>query len=232
MKMRIIALLLLALLGLLVYLTQSQWRTMYDRYRGMETVESVRQKYEASVSARLSDALKSAGFSGFPDSLLLLAFKEEALLEVYGYREGWRLIKTYPFTASSGGLGPKLREGDRQIPEGIYQIGYLNPNSSYHLSLQINYPNESDRTRASAEGRTSPGKDIFIHGKQVSIGCIALGDPAIEEVFLLGAHAFPKGIRVIISPRDFRKNPQFPEIPSVSWAEQLYSQIREALEAV
>ena len=71
------------------------------------------------------------------------------------------------------------------MPEGVYRIVALNPNSSYHLSMKLDYPTEFDLSKARAEGRTRPGSDIFIHGKAVSIGCVAVGDDAIEEIFVL-----------------------------------------------
>ena len=69
---------------------------------------------------------------------------------------------------------------DGQIPEGIYGIGYLNPNSSYYFSLKVTYPNASDRARAKADGRTNLGGDIMIHGQAVTIGCVPVGDDAID----------------------------------------------------
>lgn len=89
--------------------------------------------------------------------------------------------------AASGGPGPKLREGDLQVPEGVYRLTAFNPNSSYHLSLRVDYPNAEDRAAedravARSDRRTSLGGDIFIHGKAVSIGCLAIGDPGIEEL--------------------------------------------------
>ncbi|MBR4615676.1 MAG: hypothetical protein IKO55_08730, partial [Kiritimatiellae bacterium] len=87
--------------------------------------------------------------------LRILVFKNERSVEVNA--PGWKAPRIYPMTAFSGSLGPKLREGDGQIPEGIYGIGYLNPNSSYYLSLKVTYPNASDRARAKADGRTNLG---------------------------------------------------------------------------
>ena len=141
----------------------------------------------------------------------------------------WRLLKRYPFTGFSGALGPKLREGDGQIPEGVYGIEYLNPNSSYHLSLKVDYPNAFDRRMAALEGRTQPGTDIFIHGGSATIGCIPLGDPAVEEVFVLVASVGRERTRVILAPRDFRAGHGPPAIETVGWEDQLYPAIQAAL---
>ena len=182
------------------------------------------------ISQRLQPHLNSAGFQNLPEKVLIAAFKEEQILEVYGARDDkWVLIQKYPFTAMSGKLGPKLKEGDRQIPEGIYNIEYLNPNSSYHLSMKVNYPNEFDKQKAAETGRTKLGFDIFIHGEDRTIGCIPIGNKPIEELYRLVEHAEKQGIKVIISPRDFRTNPTYPKINSVPWSAELYDKIKEEL---
>lgn len=133
----------------------------------------------------------------------LRAFKQERVLEVWTLAEAGKpyvLSKTYAFTAASGTLGPKRKEGDKQVPEGFYIANRFNPHSKYHLSIGINYPNESDRKRSD---QTKPGGDIFIHGKAVSIGCIAIGDKAIEEVYALcesSVKASGRKVRVDIFP--------------------------------
>src|SRR5687767_309615 len=112
-----------------------------------------------------------------PPALTLVGYKHERVLEVWARRgDGWALYRSYPVLAASGGPGPKLREGDRQVPEGVYRLTHLNPASSYHLSIRIDYPNEADRARAAEEGRSNVGGDIYVHGKAVSIGCLAIGD--------------------------------------------------------
>lgn len=121
-----------------------------------------------------------------PAELFFRAMKQERLLEVWaGENERpLQLLATYPLTAFSGKLGPKRREGDLQIPEGVYHIDRFNPRSSYHLSMGLNYPNTSDRRFADSE---KPGSDIFIHGRASSVGCLAIGDEAIEEVYVLAS---------------------------------------------
>lgn len=162
--------------------------------------------------------------------IAILAFKKERVLEVWKFfSTGWRKIKTYPFTDFSGKLGPKLKEGDRQIPEGIYKIEYLNPNSSYHLSLKVSYPNTFDKEMAQKDNRTNLGGDIFIHGKSVTIGCIPIGDKAIEELFYLIAKNGHHNTNVIIAPHDFRKDNSEPKIEILDWENKLYQNIKTAL---
>ncbi|MEL6255118.1 MAG: L,D-transpeptidase family protein [Bacteroidota bacterium] len=125
--------------------------------------------------------------------IFIRAFKQEELLEVYVKKlteESFHLLKTYDFCTTSGTLGPKRKEGDKQIPEGLYHIDRFNPKSQFHLSLGLNYPNKSDRIKGDPQ---EPGSDIFIHGKCVTIGCIPLGDPGIEELFVLAEQAKLQG---------------------------------------
>ncbi|MFN3195203.1 MAG: murein L,D-transpeptidase family protein [Chlorobiota bacterium] len=208
------------------------YKPIYQRIMGKETVDSIRKKYKDKVNENLKNLLSSAGFSEFPNSLLLVAYKNEQELQVFGNLEGkWKLIKTYEFTNFSGVLGPKLKEGDRQIPEGIYEIEYLNPNSAYHLSLKINYPNEFDNKKAKLESRTDLGSDIFIHGDNVTVGCIPVGDEAIEEIFILSSEAIDSGIEVIISPYKFNDS-DLPEIENKTpWLNELYQNIKLELES-
>ncbi|MCW5938277.1 MAG: L,D-transpeptidase family protein [Fimbriimonadaceae bacterium] len=144
---------------------------------------------------------KAAGLKTPVSRLYMRAIKDERILEVWGGDDGpMRLIKAYPVAAMSGGLGPKRREGDSQVPEGLYLVDRFNPKSSFLLSLGLNYPNASDKIRSDSE---RPGGDIFIHGGQASIGCLAMTDPAIQEIYLFALDA-KRPIRVDLFPFRFR----------------------------
>ena len=145
-----------------------------------------------------------AGVSA-PAPLLLLAFKHERELELWGRARAqsrYARIATYPVLAISGVLGPKRREGDHQIPEGFYRVVALNPASLYHLSLELDYPNRSDRILGDPK---DPGNEIFIHGDAVSDGCIPIGDHAIEQVYLavLDSRVAGYDVQVAIFPCRF-----------------------------
>lgn len=121
--------------------------------------------------------------------LYIRSFKYDRELEVWGRdnnAEPFKLFKTYKVCAIAGSLGPKRMEGDFQIPEGFYYINIFNPQSAYHLSLGLNYPNVSDRILSDS---LHPGGEIFIHGDCVTVGCIPITDNQIEEVYLLAAYA-------------------------------------------
>ncbi len=121
----------------------------------------------------------------------LKTLKAERLVEVWAAQGSGRftLLKAYPVLALSGGPGPKLREGDGQAPEGFYRINarHLNPKSAFHLGINLGFPNAHDRQA----GWT--GSALMIHGGARSVGCFALGDAAIEEVYGLVAAALDAG---------------------------------------
>lgn len=196
------------------------------------TVADVLSRYGPDAEKRLAPFFKEAKIAYPPKSISLLGFKEEKRLELWantGAGPVW--IRNYSIKRASGKSGPKLREGDRQVPEGLYRIVVLNPNSSYHLSLKINYPNEFDRKQARLDGRRSLGGDIFIHGKAVSIGCLAMGDEAIEELFTLTGRIGRENVTVVLAPRDFRQAPPGPgETKSPPWTKALYSSIDKELQ--
>jgi len=190
------------------------------------------KKIEENLTSkqRLKRYLADSDFIIYPKKLTLIAIKHEKKLEVWGkLKNKWKHIHDYKFSGYSGKLGPKLREGDGQIPEGIYTISYLNPNSKFHLSMKINYPNRFDKKMAKRDKRTHLGGDIMIHGSDKTIGCIPIGDENIEELYFLAQKVGIKNIKVIISPVDFRymsvniKNDRYP------WLKTLYNNIKKEI---
>jgi murein L,D-transpeptidase YafK len=121
--------------------------------------------------------------------IFMRSFKLDSELEIWvknNVNDTFRLFKSYRVCTLSGKMGPKRREGDRQVPEGFYYINDFNPNSNYHLSLGLNYPNYSDKILSDPK---KPGGDIYIHGSCLTIGCIPLTDEYIEEVYILAVNA-------------------------------------------
>jgi len=180
------------------------WTPLGRRLTSRRTVADVVATLEENMREQWGhDRIETLTDGG---AMALLGFKAEQQLELWkqGRDGSWQLVKRYPFTGTSGGPGPKRKRGDGQIPEGLYEIVSLNPNSRYHLSMELNYPNAMDRQQGEAEGREDLGDDIFIHGSAASIGCIPIGDPAIEEVFYLVAKNGIEKTTVILAPYDFR----------------------------
>jgi len=164
-----------------------------------------------------------------PNEVKLVGLKSEQVLQVYAADKlgSNRWIRTYPILAASPYPGPKLREGDGQVPEGVYSVESLNPNSRFHVALRVGYPNAFDRAQAAKEGRTQLGGDIMIHGSSVSVGCLAMGDEAAEDLFVLSADTGLTNLTLIIAPVDFRKGKSVPKVAKLpEWTDVLYSQIK------
>lgn len=201
--------------------------------QGAATVDDRIEEFGESVEQRLAPHFEEAGVSYPPQKVLMVGLKQEERLEIYAADTDGELtfIRDYPVLAASGTLGPKLRQGDRQVPEGIYTIDALNPNSRFHLSLRVNYPNPFDQRKADAEGRDDPGDNIFIHGSAVSIGCLAMGDDVAEELFVLAALTGVENVDLILSPVDFRSTdvPESAIEEMPPWIGEVYEEIRAAM---
>lgn len=161
---------------------------------GATDLKEVRKRRADDVKA----LVEKAGLTYPAAELYLRAFKKERKLEMWASAKGkpMTLLKTYDFCAASGELGPKRKEGDLQVPEGLYEINQFNPGSNFHLSMRVSYPNASDHVRSDAK---QPGGLIYLHGNCASVGCIAIEDEPIEEVYLL-AEQVKTPIRIDIFP--------------------------------
>ncbi|MBI9018947.1 MAG: murein L,D-transpeptidase [Phycisphaerae bacterium] len=155
----------------------------------------------ANVRPRLEEKLKNFGLQWAVPVYIYLEKDEKKLhLDVFDQNKGYFVpFKTYPILKMSGTLGPKTKEGDRQCPEGFYYITTqsLNPASKFHLSFDIGYPNNYDRQK----GHT--GSYIMVHGSDKSIGCFAMGDAAIEEIYAMitaGLSSSQKIVRIHCYP--------------------------------
>ena len=141
------------------------------------------------ITRSLEDALEHLSVK-LGTAVFIRIFKEEALLEVWvKSKEKYAHLKTYRICAYSGTLGPKEKTGDMQAPEGFYTVtkSLLNPNSKFHLSFNLGYPNVYDRVHK----RT--GSFLMVHGNCVSEGCYAMTDEKIEEIYALVDNALAKG---------------------------------------
>lgn len=138
---------------------------------------------------RLKQEFAKKGIAYPAKFMYIRSFKLDSELEIWvknNVADTFRMLKSYRVCTLSGKMGPKRKEGDRQVPEGFYYVNDFNPNSSYHLSLGINYPNYSDRILSDQK---RPGGEIYIHGNCLTIGCIPLTDEFIEEVYILAVNA-------------------------------------------
>lgn len=172
-----------------------------------------------------------------PQEMYIRSFKYDRQLEVWvkgDSKEPYKLFKTYKVCQQSGTTGPKRVEGDYQVPEGFYYINEFNPNSNYHLSLGLNYPNASDRILSD---QSRPGSAIYIHGNCVSTGCIPLTDGPIEELYFIANAVRNQGeefIPVHVFPVRYsnKKSMEFLEtaIKDNQYLQQFNNNIKEVFE--
>lgn len=235
MKRRIILIVsLLVIVGIVLFVYHYGASDVMNKLRGRKTVNDRLTEYGTAARERLGADFTKTGIEYPPKRIVLVGLKDEKVLELYvGSDDNLSLIKTCPILAASGKSGPKLREGDMQVPEGIYRVVFLNPNSLYHLSMRLDYPNDFDREMAKKDGRRDLGGDIMIHGNNVSVGCLAVGDSAIEELFVLAADTGISNIEVILCPVDFRKRQFDARDKSLpAWTGQLYENISQELSKI
>lgn len=171
-----------------------------------ESMYSMNEKASRQLSPEMVSLIEKKGMTK-ESPILVRIFKEESELEVWKQTsEGkYDLLKTYPICRWSGDLGPKIKTGDRQAPEGFYMItpGLMNPNSSYYLSFNTGFPNAFDRSL----NRT--GSNLMVHGDCSSAGCYAMTDEQIGEIFALARESFTGGQRAFqVQAYPFRMTPK------------------------
>jgi len=185
-----------------------------------------------AVSAQSDDLARDMADAGFAlgDRLYIQLTKYPAELTVYVETDGgtYAPFRTWPICTYSGGLGPKRKQGDGKSPEGFYAVrpGAMNPASSYHLSFNLGYPNRYDR----AQGYT--GDYLMVHGRCVSIGCYAMTDDVIEQIWTLMDAAYQAGqssVPVHIFP--FRMTPEAMQIASGHPESAFWNQLAPAWQA-
>ena len=154
------------------------------------TLEDIAPKAEKRLPPALVQSMRAKGMSTTAP-IMVRIFKEEATLEVWKQKDNGRydLATSYDICKWSGKLGPKFTEGDRQAPEGFYTVRphQMNPQSSYHLSFNIGFPNAYDR----AHGRT--GQHLMVHGACSSAGCYSMTDEQVEQIYAFARDAFKGG---------------------------------------
>ncbi len=154
-------------------------------------VKSAYEEKESFIKRQL--AAQGIKFSE-PIQIYLRAFKEESIIELWAKNntsKTFQRVDSFEVCSMSGTIGPKRKQGDRQVPEGFYHIDRFNPASNFHLSLGINYPNASDKIMGKVNNNL--GGDIFIHGSCVSIGCMAITDDQINELYIYCVEAYNGG---------------------------------------
>jgi len=153
-------------------------------------LDGLDQKANVPVPKKLVYKMKAQGMT-VTSPIMLRIFKQENTMEVWKKKDTGRyaLLTSYEICKWSGKLGPKFKEGDRQAPEGFYSVNkhQMNPNSKYHLSFNMGFPNAYDRSH----GRT--GTHLMIHGACSSAGCYSMTDEKVEEIYAMARDAFKGG---------------------------------------
>jgi L,D-transpeptidase catalytic domain len=170
----------------------TSWRAEASQPGRLRDRDAVRRR-DTTVRALFREA--AVAFP--PAQVYFRVFKAEAALEVWATGEigdKMKQVATYGICALSGELGPKRQEGDGQVPEGFYELSFLKNDSAYHLAMRVNYPNRFDRTVAVGP----PGGAIMIHGNCVSIGCLAMSDERIEELWTIVRPIYARNERVTL----------------------------------
>ncbi|MDQ3441194.1 MAG: hypothetical protein M3478_12680 [Planctomycetota bacterium] len=218
-----------------VALHVSGWSTVVrGAIFGRKSVADRIAEFGPHARARLTPHFARARVAYPPARVTLVGLKSEKRLDVYATGAGGQhaFVRSYPILAASGRPGPKLRRGDHQVPEGVYAIESLNPNSRFHLALRVGYPNALDRKMAAVDGRADLGSDIMIHGKSASVGCLAMGDVAAEDLFVLAAETGVANVKLILAPADLR--PGTADVPAdmPAWTSRLYEDVAREMAAL
>ncbi len=213
-------------IGLYAYIQKSNFLKSQLKYPRVKTAYNL--KFD-SIQVKL----KKIGLTHSKLKLYIIAYKNEKEMCIFASNSDkqYKLYKKYSVCAQSGQLGPKFMSGDNQTPEGFYHIDRFNPSSNFLLSLGLNYPNKADKIRSKA---ADLGGDIFIHGNCVSIGCLAMTDAQINEIYLLAVLAKNAGqnsIPVVISPFKIQNNkPAFFKTDKTFSAYKAHFELWESIE--
>lgn len=192
------------------------------------SVKQAMARLAPSTRELLQHDFSAAGLHYPPKRLTLIAFKQEKQLLLFGGSKDMRFVRAFAFTSYSGALGPKLREGDMQIPEGIYRI--TGAGARGMLTLDVDYPNALDRKNAAADHRTELGGEILVHGGTHSTGCVVISDAEMEQVFVAVNDVGFKNTQLIIAPCDLRKHePAVDYSKQPKWLPAVYAALRHEL---
>jgi len=215
------------------FLTLSNAGTsIFESIQTQLTVAETIKLYGKDARSRLAPHFKKAKVAYPPAQVVMIGLKQEKVLVVFAKDANGKMKQVigYPIIGTSGKSGPKLKEGDLQIPEGFYKVPGLYPNSIAHLGIRVNYPNSDDRLRGKKDKRTKLGGDILIHGSYWSTGCLAMGNTVIEELYVLANDAGCKNIDLIFSPCNFSNSkPDVDFKKQPAWLPPLYKELAASL---
>ncbi len=218
-----------------IYRSLNIYRSPNIDLNSLSSHKKVMQAYSPAVIAALKPWFLLAGVAFPPKKLAYIAIKDEKILEVWAKNkasDNYKYITAFPVLGQSGTLGHKLKQGDMQVPEGVYSLVSLKPDSKYHLGIKIGYPNQIDKYYAAHDGRTRLGGDIYLHGVLQSTGCLSMGNRVIEQLYVLTALTGLKNSKILITPTDFRKNKVLKNMNQPAWQDDFYKNIEQNMTKV
>lgn len=196
------------------------------------STEAVLRDFGKPVREKLTKIFATSSVQYPPKEMTWVCLKAEKELKLFAKDKNGKYQKVlqYPIIGASGKAGPKLKEGDMQVPEGFYRLSGFRPNLVAHMGLDVSYPNAEDRAHAGDEHRKNLGYDILIHGSRWSTGCLAMGNEPIEEMFVLAHDVGLKNIALIFAPCDLTKTkPDIDMNAQPKWLPELYLRLKKAL---
>jgi len=194
------------------------------------TVAQALTQFGPDAKKRLLAEFQNAGVVYPPKNICVVSLKNERQLFIFarGQDGKWKKVASHPIVACSGELGPKLKEGDMQVPEGFYKTSALDAGT--HLCLWVDYPNREDKVNARAEHRTKLGGNIQIHEGVYSTGCVVLSHDDMAELFVLAHDAGINNMSLIIAPCNLLfKEPPIDLNKQPKWLPKLYKNLRKEL---
>jgi hypothetical protein len=207
LRLTVLVLMLCAVSYLFYRYRRDVWAPWLGVYERPPVMVELLQDIGPNAREHLGASFRRAGVAYPPRAAALLYFKNEQVIELWAAHEsGWTHVEDIAVRSANDQPGPKLTTDDGRIPEGRYRIARLTTRSDFHLSLYLKFPNAADRENALADGSEAPAGSIHIHGTDVADrrGGIAVGDDAVERLFVLMNDADRNAVRMIIAPNDIR----------------------------
>lgn len=192
------------------------------------SVKHALQDFGAEFQKIMRQKCESEGIAYPPKKVTIIGLKEERRLLLFAGDRKMKLIGTYPLVSYCGVLGPKLKEGDLQIPEGIYRITGLQAGNL--LAFTLNYPNSVDRKNAALDHRTKLGRDILVHGGSLSTGCFVISNDDMKRLFIVVNDVGYRDASLIIAPCDLTRKASGSQLKHpLPWLPALYASLKTEL---
>lgn len=196
---------------------------------GMSVAQAIK-KFGPAARVKIARIFAGARMSYPPKHVDLVCFKDQGVLVAFarGVDGKTKRLKSYDIVSSSGEAGPKLHEGDLQVPEGFYKIDGMN--AMTHMALSVDYPNAADRAHAISDHRANLGGYIQVHGGVYSTGCVVLSNEDMAELFVIANDIGCSNVSLLIAPCNLLETkPEIDFSKQPKWLPKLYGELKQAL---